>query len=166
MEASFMCAALMLTACTGLMACSQAGNMASSAGSSVMSAGSSVVSGVGSAASGVGQAAVAAVTPASVERARTCTTRGQPANAGVSQPWAITVSNEGAWCTHSRLLGDANQIFDLKQAPQHGQVVQQSKDGKTLVSYRPAKGYVGTDNFMLRYPNRAMDMPYMVNIIP
>ena len=98
--------------------------------------------------------------------ARVCTTRGRPANAGVSDTWSITVSNEGRPCGHTRELGRQNETYQVLKPPMHGQIAQSPQGGKTRVTYTPTPGYTGSDAFSLRYTGRNMEMPYLVNVIP
>ena len=113
-----------------------------------------------------GTGARSAVAPGT-QTARACTTRGRPANAGVSDPWAITVSNEGGSCSHMREVGrDNNQIYSIVREPQHGQITQTPQGPKTMVTYTPTRGYTGTDSFALKTRTGSIEMPYMVNVIP
>jgi hypothetical protein len=104
--------------------------------------------------------------PAAAGHARICSTRGRAATAAnVVDTWSITVSNEGLPCTHERLVGRGDP-FQVTQPPQHGQIAQHNAGGRTAVSYTPVPGYVGSDSFHLRSPDRNVDMPYLVTVIP
>ena len=81
------------------------------------------------------------------------------------QPWAITVSGEGGWCSHRRKLGTNNYTYGIAQSPQHGEILQQPNGPETIISYKPAAKYVGTDSFRLRAP-RNIEMQYLVTVIP
>jgi hypothetical protein len=100
--------------------------------------------------------------------ARVCTSRGQPANAGVAPPWAITVSNEGLWCSHVRIPATRtnNTTFEVQKAPQHGEVSQAPNGPQTVISYKPVKGYVGPDSFTLHLARGNIEYQYLVNVIP
>ena len=99
---------------------------------------------------------------------RVCTARGQPATAAGSPPWAITVSNEGLWCSHGRIpfTGTNNFTFEVVKPPQHGELVQTPQGPRTSISYRPVKGYTGADGFTLRIPGRGIEYPYLITVIP
>ena len=145
---------LMPGLCIGLVACSQP--MAPPMAQSTAAAPSTQTA----------MTPVAGDQSSTTRKARVCTTRGNPATAGVSNPWSITVSNEGLPCPHNRELGNNNEVYQIMKPPQHGQISQQSKGNRTTISYTPAPGYTGTDSFSMRYLGRNMEMPYMVNVIP
>jgi hypothetical protein len=99
---------------------------------------------------------------------RVCSAKGGPANAGGSPPWAITVSNEGLWCSHFRIpfTNTANFTFEVIKPPQHGELSQSPQGAKTTISYRPVKGYTGSDGFTLKIGGRNIEYPYLVSVIP
>jgi hypothetical protein len=142
MPVPLMRAALIIGACTGVMACSQ----------QVSQSGSSDV-------------------PLQVaQRARLCIAEGQPGPARLTDPdhstWAITVSSEGGPCSHARDWGGPARDYEVLQPPRHGRITQGSQSGKTVVSYWPDRGYVGSDSFALRYPAVGVALPYLVGVIP
>ena len=152
MMASLLRATFVSGVCVGLMACSQPASQPMASASTPQT----------SAASG----ARSAVAPGA-QTARVCTTRGRPANAGFSDPWAITVSNEGGNCSHTREVGRSNnQTYQIAREPQHGQLSQTPQGPKTMITYTPARGYTGTDSFALKSRDRNIEMPYMINVIP
>jgi len=142
MSVPLMRAALIIGACTGVMACSQ----------QVSQSGSSDVS------------------PVVAPRARLCIAEGQPGLVRLTDPdpavWAITVSSAGGPCSHARDWGGKEQGYVVSQPPRHGRITQGSQDGKTVVSYWPDRGYVGSDSFALRYPPAGVALPYLVGVVP
>jgi hypothetical protein len=103
-----------------------------------------------------------------VRHARLCIAEGQPGSVDPNRaPWAITVSSEGAPCPHSREWGTPRQVnYEVIQPPRHGQITQDGQTGKTVVSYWPQQGYIGSDNFALRYPPNNATLPYLVGVVP
>jgi len=103
-----------------------------------------------------------------VRHARLCIAEGQPGPVDPNRaPWAITVSSEGAPCPHTREWGPVHQVnYEVIQQPQHGRLTQNDDSGKTVVSYWPQQGYVGSDAFSLRYPPRNATLPYLVGVVP
>ena len=145
-------------ACAGLLACAGPGMREPTPVAAVTPtpAGSAMMAG----ATQVGSPPVTSAKP------RVCSARGQSANAGFSEPWSITVSNEGLPCGHVRALGSNNTVYEILKPPQHGQIGQQSDGPRTRVTYTPTAGYKGSDSFSLRYSGRNIEMPYLVNVIP
>lgn len=115
---------------------------------------------------------LAAISPAFAQAPapapKVCSAKGPPANAGAAPPWTITVSNEGVWCGHRRTPATrANNItFQVRKAPQHGEVSQAASGPQTTISYKPVKGYVGADSFTLYLPNGNIEYQYQVNVTP
>ena len=135
-------------ACTGLAGCSQPASQPGSA-----------------------EYGAADARPAVPSRARLCIAEGQPGAVVPTSPehdvWAITVSSEGAPCAHTREWGDVHQVaYDVVRAPRHGRITQEARDGRMEVSYWPARGFVGSDSFALRYPPRNVALPYLVGVVP
>jgi hypothetical protein len=133
-------AALILVACTGLIACSQQ------------------------------QPRYAAADPPAAQRAKLCIAEGRPDAMKATDPehatWSITVSSEGAPCQHLRDLGGLARAFEVVSPPAHGHLTQDAAKGGTVVSYWPEHGYVGSDNFTLRQPGRNDQMRYLVAVLP
>ena len=141
MMVPLMRAALVLAACTGLMACSQRTTRYGSAD----------------------------IQPSPGRTARLCIAEGHPGSAGTApdrSTWSITVSSEGGPCTHSRGWGGVEQSYLVTRPPAHGQISQEIRDGVTLVSYTPERGFIGSDSFALRYPPRNMVLSYLVGVVP
>jgi hypothetical protein len=141
MRGSFVRAVVMLAGCTGLIACSQH----------------------------TGQSQYGSSDPPRVsERARLCIAEGQPGAANANDiehgTWSITVSSEGGACPHIRDLTALG--YEVVRPPLHGHVTQDAATGKTVVSYWPEHGYVGSDSFTLRAPTRAVPMRYLVAVLP
>lgn len=101
--------------------------------------------------------------------ARLCIAEGPPGPARYTDldraNWVITVSSEGGPCPHTREWGGPEQ-YEVLQAPQHGRITQASQAGKTIVSYWPDRGYIGSDSFALRYPPKNVALPYLVGVVP
>jgi hypothetical protein len=142
MTVSLIRAAFMIIGCTGLAACSQ---QATQYGSSD-------------------------APPPATGRARLCIAEGRPGPANLADPdhatWAITVSSEGGPCSHTRDWGGTEQSYEVLRAPRHGRITQDSRAGKTVVSYWPDRGYVGSDSFALRYPPANVALPYLIGVVP
>ena len=98
-------------------------------------------------------------------RARLCIAGGQPGRGALSDPafWAITVSNDGGLCPHVR---DWAEGFEVAPPPRHGEVTQETRNGKTIVSYRAEPGYIGSDSFGLRHPGKRVSLSYLVGVLP
>lgn len=99
----------------------------------------------------------------SPKRARLCIAGGQPGRTALADPWAITISNDGGLCPHVR---ESAERFEVAPEPRHGWVTQEVRDGKTVVSYRAAPGYIGGDSFGLRHPGKGIALPYLVGVLP
>ena len=140
MMVPFLRAALMIAGFTGLMACSQQAPQAGGSDSPRQMS----------------------------QRARLCIAESQPgAQAADRAPWSLTVSSEGGACPHIREWGSVDQVaYEVVQPPLHGRITQEAQSGKTVVSYWPEHGYVGADNFSLRYPPRNVILTYMVGVVP
>jgi hypothetical protein len=142
MVTSFIRAAVMFCGCTGLLACSQ--QAPPQYGS--------------------------ADPPAVSQHAKLCIAEGQPGATNVADvergTWSITVSSEGGACPHSRDWGTTAQAYEVSRPPSHGRVTQEAQGGKTVVSYWPEHGYVGSDSFILRYPPRNVSLRYLVAVVP
>jgi hypothetical protein len=103
------------------------------------------------------------------QRARLCIAEGQSrSQAGSTRaPWSLTVSSEGGGCPHIRDWGPVRQVaYEIVRPPRHGRITQEAREGKTVVSYWPEHGYVGADNFVLRYPPRNVALTYLVGVVP
>jgi hypothetical protein len=103
-------------------------------------------------------------------RARLCIAEGRPVPGNSADPdravWSITVSSEGGPCSHVREWVEAEQFYQVLSAPRHGRLTQESRDGKTVVSYWPERGYIGSDSFSLLYQRRNVALPYLVGVVP
>jgi hypothetical protein len=102
------------------------------------------------------------------QRARLCIAEGRPdSSASERTPWSLTVSSEGGACQHIREWGRVEQVaYEIVQPPLHGRITQEAQGGKIVVSYWPEHGYVGADNFILRYPPRNLALTYLVGVMP
>jgi hypothetical protein len=133
-------AAVMLCGCTGLIACSQQAPQYGSAD------------------------------PPASQRAKLCIAEGQPGVVNVADvergTWSITVSSEGGGCPHTRDWGGTVQSYEVSRPPSHGRVTQEAQGGRTVVSYWPEHGYVGSDSFTLHYPPRNVSLRYLVAVVP
>ncbi len=140
MMVPFLRAALMIGGFTGLMACSQQAPQSGGSDSPRQMS----------------------------QRARLCIAEGQPGSLGSERvPWSLTVSSEGGVCPHIREWGSVEQVaYEVVQPPTHGRITQEAQGGKTVVSYWPVHGYVGADNFVLRYPPRNVALTYLVGVVP
>ena len=98
-------------------------------------------------------------------RARLCIAGGQPGHTALTDPapWSITVSSDGGFCPHVREWASG---FEIAPEPRHGRVTQEVRDGKTVVSYQPTRGYIGSDSFGLRDPGRRVALSYLVGVLP
>jgi len=108
--------------------------------------------------------------PPVAQRARLCIAEGQPGPFKPADPdratWAITVSSEGAPCPHARDRSGPGQAYEVLQAPRHGRITQGPGGGRTVVSYWPDRGYIGSDSFALRDPSDHVALPYLVGVVP
>ena len=138
-------AALIFGSCTGVLACSQQASQYGSA-----------------------DVQPQVTRPSATERARLCIAEGAPASTALANrsTWAITVSSEGGPCSHTREWGGSDQAYQVLEPPRHGRITQAAQGGKTVVSYWPDRGYVGSDSFELRYPPRNVALPYLVGVVP
>jgi hypothetical protein len=138
MMASLMRAAVVLGGCICLTACSQQASQSSGAEAQSQDA----------------------------QRARLCIAEGQPGHTALTDPWSITVSSEGPPCPHAREAIGAGRSYEVLEPPQHGRITQEPREGLTVISYTPDRGYIGGDRFALRYPGRNVALPYYVGVIP
>jgi len=105
-------------------------------------------------------------------KSRICKVDTGPVSTDSDRPATIVASNEGGWCPHIRKVGMAvryggqgNRVYDIAQPPQHGTLAQDNQNTQMVVSYKPTRGYTGTDSFVLRTTNN-VKLAYSVSVVP
>jgi hypothetical protein len=90
-----------------------------------------------------------------------------------ADPSTLKMNNDGGWCWFDNTSlphGTAKFVAELRvsRPPTHGQIIigPASDSNKTRVSYKPDKGYVGTDGFAVINMTTNNERQVDVTIVP